>query len=214
MQSAWRWHGDSGAHGSADRTTRELGIRLKYRWSPRGVVMVGALLLGLFCGIVARILVPGDAFRNMSGPLSWLISLVLGLAGRGRLPHLHRRLRPRRHQHLRLGRRAECPDRYGHRLADRDAGTSAYLKPPGLISGANATTCPEALVRRGQLIVLTHLLATRLHQCGHGWTETVSAGADADPWTTVDGANPLLLEIRRPYVPRPNRTSAHARATE
>ena len=43
--------------------------------------MIGALLLGLFCGIVARILVPGDVFRNMSGPLSWLISLVLGLAG-------------------------------------------------------------------------------------------------------------------------------------
>ena len=43
--------------------------------------MLGALLLGLFCGIVARIIVPGDAFRNMSGPLSWLISLVLGLVG-------------------------------------------------------------------------------------------------------------------------------------
>ena len=43
--------------------------------------MIGALLLGLFCGIVARILVPGDAFRTMSGPLSWLISLVLGLVG-------------------------------------------------------------------------------------------------------------------------------------
>jgi uncharacterized membrane protein YeaQ/YmgE (transglycosylase-associated protein family) len=43
--------------------------------------MIGALLLGLFCGIVARILVPGDVFRTMSGPLSWLISLVLGLVG-------------------------------------------------------------------------------------------------------------------------------------
>jgi uncharacterized membrane protein YeaQ/YmgE (transglycosylase-associated protein family) len=43
--------------------------------------MLGALLLGLFCGIMARIIVPGDAFRNMSGPLSWLISLVLGLVG-------------------------------------------------------------------------------------------------------------------------------------
>ena len=43
--------------------------------------MLGALLLGLFCGIVARVLVPGDAFRDMSGPLSWLISLVLGLVG-------------------------------------------------------------------------------------------------------------------------------------
>jgi uncharacterized membrane protein YeaQ/YmgE (transglycosylase-associated protein family) len=43
--------------------------------------MVGALLLGLFCGIVARMLVPGDAFRDLSGPRSWLVSLVLGLAG-------------------------------------------------------------------------------------------------------------------------------------
>jgi uncharacterized membrane protein YeaQ/YmgE (transglycosylase-associated protein family) len=43
--------------------------------------MIGALLLGLFCGIVARILVPNDAFRNMKGPRSWLVSLVLGLAG-------------------------------------------------------------------------------------------------------------------------------------
>jgi uncharacterized membrane protein YeaQ/YmgE (transglycosylase-associated protein family) len=43
--------------------------------------MIGALLLGLFCGIVARIIVPNDAFRNMHGPRSWLVSLVLGLAG-------------------------------------------------------------------------------------------------------------------------------------
>jgi uncharacterized membrane protein YeaQ/YmgE (transglycosylase-associated protein family) len=43
--------------------------------------MIGALLLGLFCGIVARILVPGDVFKHMSGPRSWLVSLVLGLVG-------------------------------------------------------------------------------------------------------------------------------------
>ena len=43
--------------------------------------MIGALLLGLFCGIVARILVPFDAFRRMRGPLSWLVSIALGLAG-------------------------------------------------------------------------------------------------------------------------------------
>jgi uncharacterized membrane protein YeaQ/YmgE (transglycosylase-associated protein family) len=43
--------------------------------------MIGAILLGLFCGIVARMLVPGDAFRHMSGPVSWLVSLGLGLAG-------------------------------------------------------------------------------------------------------------------------------------
>lgn len=43
--------------------------------------MIGALLLGLFCGAVARMLVPGDAFRKMSGPTSWLVSIVLGLIG-------------------------------------------------------------------------------------------------------------------------------------
>lgn len=43
--------------------------------------MCGALLLGLFCGVVARMLIPGDAFRNMSGPMSWLVSIVLGLLG-------------------------------------------------------------------------------------------------------------------------------------
>ena len=43
--------------------------------------MIGAILLGLFCGIVARMLVPGDAFRSMSGPMSWLVSLGLGLLG-------------------------------------------------------------------------------------------------------------------------------------
>ena len=43
--------------------------------------MIGALLLGLFCGIVARMLVPRDVFRNMSGPMSWLVSIGLGLLG-------------------------------------------------------------------------------------------------------------------------------------
>jgi uncharacterized membrane protein YeaQ/YmgE (transglycosylase-associated protein family) len=43
--------------------------------------MIGAILLGLFCGVVARMLVPGDVFRKMSGPKSWLVSLGLGLAG-------------------------------------------------------------------------------------------------------------------------------------
>jgi len=45
----------------------------------KGVAVIGAILLGLFCGIVARILVPNDAFRHMSGPVSWLISLGLCL---------------------------------------------------------------------------------------------------------------------------------------
>ena len=43
--------------------------------------MIGALLLGLFAGAVARALLPRDAFRHLSGPTSWLVSLVLGLAG-------------------------------------------------------------------------------------------------------------------------------------
>ena len=47
----------------------------------KGVAVIGEILLGLFCGIVARILVPNDAFRHMSGPVSWLVSLGLGLLG-------------------------------------------------------------------------------------------------------------------------------------
>ena len=43
--------------------------------------MVGALLLGFVCGVIARVLMPGDAFRHMSGPASWALSLGLGLAG-------------------------------------------------------------------------------------------------------------------------------------
>jgi uncharacterized membrane protein YeaQ/YmgE (transglycosylase-associated protein family) len=43
--------------------------------------MLGAVLLGLVAGVVARALMPGDVFRNMSGPTSWLASIALGLAG-------------------------------------------------------------------------------------------------------------------------------------
>ncbi len=43
--------------------------------------MLGAILLGLVVGVLARMLVPTDAFRGMSGPASWLVSLVIGLAG-------------------------------------------------------------------------------------------------------------------------------------
>ncbi len=42
--------------------------------------MIGAILLGLVAGIVGRILVP-DMWSELSGPKSWLFSLVLGLAG-------------------------------------------------------------------------------------------------------------------------------------
>ncbi len=43
--------------------------------------MIGALLLGFLAGVIGRLLMPGDVFRHMSGPTSWLVSLVLGLIG-------------------------------------------------------------------------------------------------------------------------------------
>jgi uncharacterized membrane protein YeaQ/YmgE (transglycosylase-associated protein family) len=42
--------------------------------------MIGALLLGLVAGAIGRLLVP-DMWSALSGPKSWLFSLVLGLAG-------------------------------------------------------------------------------------------------------------------------------------
>ncbi len=43
--------------------------------------MCGALLLGFVVGAIARMLIPGDAFRGMSGPSSWLVSIGIGLLG-------------------------------------------------------------------------------------------------------------------------------------
>ena len=43
--------------------------------------MIGALILGFLAGVIGRLLMPGDVFRHMSGPRSWLVSLALGLAG-------------------------------------------------------------------------------------------------------------------------------------
>jgi uncharacterized membrane protein YeaQ/YmgE (transglycosylase-associated protein family) len=43
--------------------------------------MFGAVLTGFIAGIIARIITPGDVFRHMSGPTSWLISIAVGLAG-------------------------------------------------------------------------------------------------------------------------------------
>jgi uncharacterized membrane protein YeaQ/YmgE (transglycosylase-associated protein family) len=43
--------------------------------------MIGALLLGFFAGFIGRALVPNDVLSGMSGPKSWLASIVLGLVG-------------------------------------------------------------------------------------------------------------------------------------
>ena len=43
--------------------------------------MIVALILGFLAGVIGRLLIPGDVFRHMSGPASWLVSLLLGLAG-------------------------------------------------------------------------------------------------------------------------------------
>jgi uncharacterized membrane protein YeaQ/YmgE (transglycosylase-associated protein family) len=73
------------AHLSASIMTsmyRAEGERLpSHARDPEEVDMVGALLLGFVCGVIARVLMPGDAFRNMSGPASWAVSVGLGLVG-------------------------------------------------------------------------------------------------------------------------------------
>ena len=43
--------------------------------------MIGAIILGFVAGVIGRLLMPGDVFRHMSGPTSWVVSLLLGLAG-------------------------------------------------------------------------------------------------------------------------------------
>jgi len=43
--------------------------------------VLSALVLGLVCGVIARALVPGDAFRSLRGWRSWLASIGLGLVG-------------------------------------------------------------------------------------------------------------------------------------
>ncbi len=42
--------------------------------------MIGAIILGFVAGVIGRLLVP-DMFSGMSGPRSWLLSLLLGLGG-------------------------------------------------------------------------------------------------------------------------------------
>jgi uncharacterized membrane protein YeaQ/YmgE (transglycosylase-associated protein family) len=43
--------------------------------------VVGALILGVVAGFIARAVVPNDAFEHLRGPKSWLVSIVLGLVG-------------------------------------------------------------------------------------------------------------------------------------
>jgi uncharacterized membrane protein YeaQ/YmgE (transglycosylase-associated protein family) len=43
--------------------------------------VIGAIILGLVAGAVARLLMPGDVFRRMSGPASWAVSVAIGLLG-------------------------------------------------------------------------------------------------------------------------------------
>jgi uncharacterized membrane protein YeaQ/YmgE (transglycosylase-associated protein family) len=43
--------------------------------------MIGAIILGFVAGVIGRMLMPGDVFRDMSGPKSWAVSLLIGLIG-------------------------------------------------------------------------------------------------------------------------------------
>jgi uncharacterized membrane protein YeaQ/YmgE (transglycosylase-associated protein family) len=43
--------------------------------------MLGAIILGLVAGAIARLLIRNDALERMGGALSWILTLVLGLVG-------------------------------------------------------------------------------------------------------------------------------------
>jgi uncharacterized membrane protein YeaQ/YmgE (transglycosylase-associated protein family) len=43
--------------------------------------MIGALILGVLAGAIARLLIPGDAFEHLEGAKSWLATVALGLVG-------------------------------------------------------------------------------------------------------------------------------------
>ena len=43
--------------------------------------MIGALILGLVAGGLARLFVPNDALKDMEGWRSWLVTIVVGLVG-------------------------------------------------------------------------------------------------------------------------------------
>jgi uncharacterized membrane protein YeaQ/YmgE (transglycosylase-associated protein family) len=42
---------------------------------------IAALALGIVAGAIGRMLIPNDAFQQMTGWRSWLLSAVLGLLG-------------------------------------------------------------------------------------------------------------------------------------
>jgi uncharacterized membrane protein YeaQ/YmgE (transglycosylase-associated protein family) len=43
--------------------------------------MIGALILGIVAGGLARLMIPNDAFEHLEGAKSWLVTIVLGLVG-------------------------------------------------------------------------------------------------------------------------------------
>jgi uncharacterized membrane protein YeaQ/YmgE (transglycosylase-associated protein family) len=43
--------------------------------------MIGALILGLVAGALARLVIPNDALEHLEGWRSWLATIVLGLVG-------------------------------------------------------------------------------------------------------------------------------------
>jgi uncharacterized membrane protein YeaQ/YmgE (transglycosylase-associated protein family) len=43
--------------------------------------MIGALILGVVAGAVARLVIPNDAFEGLEGWKSWLATVALGLVG-------------------------------------------------------------------------------------------------------------------------------------
>ena len=43
--------------------------------------MIGALILGVVAGGVARLVIPNDAFEHLRGWRSWVVTILLGLVG-------------------------------------------------------------------------------------------------------------------------------------
>jgi uncharacterized membrane protein YeaQ/YmgE (transglycosylase-associated protein family) len=43
--------------------------------------VLGALILGLVAGAVARFVIPNDAFEHLRGWKSWVVTIALGLVG-------------------------------------------------------------------------------------------------------------------------------------